>query len=358
MKYSTYIILSLLVVSLFVACKDDEVGPVVHLEGAPQITSPAAGTAFVLSEAEKDSLIPLISWTEADWGIAAVSSYELQIDQAGNNFAEASSLYKGSSLELSDLTQADLNNLMLSRDLPGGVAADMELRVIATIGADSDPENPLLGTDAPAQVSNAVAITVTPFDAVVIIPELQVPGSYQGWNPGDTTTVIFSADNNGLYEGYVYISPDDQKYKFTQGLSWDVNWGDNGNDGSLEPGGADIPAAVGGVYRLNVNLNGLTHTQLLTNWGLIGSATPNMWDSDQDMTYDPVAKAWTITLDLVAGEVKFRANDAWDVNFGDDGNDLSLEYGTANIPIADAGNYTINLYIVGRSDYTYEVIKN
>jgi hypothetical protein len=246
----------------------------------------------------------------------------------------------------------------VGKELPFEVASNMEIRVIATTGNDSNPGSSTLGTDASPQISNVVAITVTPYEANKVIPELQVPGSYQGWNPADTTTVLFSVENDGLYEGYVYISPDGSFYKFTQGLDWTVNWGDNGNDGTLEPGGADIPATVAGVYKLNVNLPNLTHTQTLTNWGLIGNATPTGWDSDTDMTYDPSTKAYTITIDLVAGAIKFRANDDWALNLGDNDANASLEYGGADIMIAEAGNYTINLYIVGVSKYTYTVTKN
>ncbi|RMG27177.1 MAG: hypothetical protein D6730_07770 [Bacteroidetes bacterium] len=66
---------------------------------------------------------------------------------------------------------------------------------------------------------------------------------------------------------------------------------------------------------------------------------------------------WRITLDLQAGEVKFRANDDWAINFGDDDGNGSLEYGGANIVIAEAGNYTIDL-MLSVQDYTYQIVKN
>ena len=163
------------------------------------------------------------------------------------------------------------------------------------------------------------------------------------------------ADNN--YEGYVYISSDNQLYKFTQGLSWDVNWGDDDNDGTLEPNGADIPLGNAGVYKLNVDLNALTHTNQRTDWGLIGDATPGGWDSDQDMTFDPETGIWSITLDLVAGAIKFRANDDWALNFGDNGPNFIMEYDGDNIAITEAGNYTIEL-ILNVPRYTYTVTKN
>jgi hypothetical protein len=48
-----------------------------------------------------------------------------------------------------------------------------------------------------------------------------------------------------------------------------------------------------------------------------------------------------VTLDLVVGAIKFRANDAWDLNLGGDIN--ALTSGGANISVTVAGNYTITL---------------
>ena len=75
------------------------------------------------------------------------------------------------------------------------------------------------------------------------------------------------------------------------------------------------------------------------------------------MTYDTATKTWTVTLNLNAGKIKFRANDAWDLNYGDNDFDGSLEEGGADIPVAAAGNYTItlNLEVAG---YAYEIKKN
>ncbi len=106
-----------------------------------------------------------------------------------------------------------------------------------------------------------------------------------------------------------------------------------------------------------MNLNALTHNFLKTDWGLIGSSTPTGWDSDTDMVYDAVSGTLKLTLDLVEGFIKFRANDAWDINLGDDGGNRIMEYGGADIPIAEAGNYTIEL-ILNQANYTYKLTKN
>jgi hypothetical protein len=75
------------------------------------------------------------------------------------------------------------------------------------------------------------------------------------------------------------------------------------------------------------------------NWGIIGSATPTSWDSDTNMNYDLNTKIYSITMNLIVGEIKFRLDDSWGTNFGGSGG--SLVSNGANIPIPVAGNYTI-----------------
>jgi len=75
------------------------------------------------------------------------------------------------------------------------------------------------------------------------------------------------------------------------------------------------------------------------------------------LIYDKATKTLKVTLALKVGKIKFRANDAWDLNYGDNDFDGSLEEGGADIPVAVAGNYTItlNLEVAG---YAYEIKKN
>ncbi len=191
-------------------------------------------------------------------------------------------------------------------------------------------------------------------NAAQTFPQLQVPGGYQGWDPANETTVIGSINSDGVYEGYLNLENDNTELKFTDGPAWDVNWGDNGADGTLEPGGSNIVVPEAGYHRFLVDINALSYTITKTNWGLVGSATPGGWDTDTDMTYNSDNNTWEITLNLVPGEIKFRANDEWEINYGDDNADGSLESGGANIAISDAAEYTIVLYL-NQTNFTYSI---
>jgi len=320
--------------------------PTLKILARPTITSPASGSAVVLTETTANDPF-VVSWTAADFGFRAAATYSVEIDRVGNDFKDAVVLGTSTGLALNS-TIAKLNTALFSTlALPGETESEVEMRLSVKINPEVD-----------VIYSDAITLKVTPYTIVVVYPRIFVPGSYQGWNPGDSTTSIFSAKSNNKYEGYIYFKDDNAKYKYTPAANWDNDYGDQDTpNGTLKVKGKDISIGAAGVYRLNADLNALTHSNLRTDWGLIGDATPDGWNSDQNMTFDPVANKFTITLDLVAGKIKFRANDDWAVNMGDDLANKSLEYGGADISVAAAGNYTIDLILSG-AVYTYNVKKN
>lgn len=90
----------------------------------------------------------------------------------------------------------------------------------------------------------------------------------------------------------------------------------------------------------------------LPSVGIIGSATPTGWDSDTDMTWIG-GTTFEIIMTLVDGEVKFRADDAWDVNWGD----AAFPSGTGtqggpNIPVP-AGVWKVT-FDAGTGAYNFE----
>jgi hypothetical protein len=66
-----------------------------------------------------------------------------------------------------------------------------------------------------------------------------------------------------------------------------------------------------------------------TKLGIIGS-NAKRWDASTDMTYN--ATTGTYSIGLTTGELKFRLDNSWATNFGDDGNNLSLDAGEVTLP--------------------------
>ena len=234
-------------------------------------------------------------------------------------------------------------------DLNPSTPMALEFRVMATVSTLTN-----------TAYSPVVSKVMTPYYIKIVYPLLFVPGNYQGWNPADSSTVIYSAKSNLKYDGYVWIGSSAPQFKYCDGPTWTTNYGDDGADGTLDPNGANIAPATGaGYYHLTVDLSGTpkTHTYLLTTWSVIGDATPGGWSTDTDMAYDSIAKTWSVTLDLTAASIKFRANHAWDLNYGDDGADGSLDPGGANIAVPVAGNYTVSMNL-SHAIFRYKLQKN
>jgi hypothetical protein len=262
----------------------------------------------------------------------------------GTNFSEPMILGTLNRSPLTTLTIGRINDFLIGRGSDPDKVAELELRVSGKVN-----------NKANILYSKPVPLKITPYKASLNYPKLQVPGSYQGWNPADNNTVIYSVKSDEKYEGFLYFTANTE-FKYTVGPKWDINYGDTGADGVLDKNGDNLKAPDAGYYRLRVNLNDNSHSFALTKWGLIGSATAGGWDSDQDLIFNPATGVWTITATLGPGEIKFRANDAWAINFGDNGANLSLEYDGANIAIGEAGNYEIQL-ILNTPLYTYKVTK-
>jgi starch-binding outer membrane protein SusE/F len=346
MKKLKIIITIIGLVGLF-SCTKDEPKPTIVSPADSPILNLTPNAEIILLKANQDTLINY-TWVAANYGIQVVTTYSLQIDRQGNDFADAVTIGTiNSATSISVLTSA-LNAALLAMEadpaVPNPLAVEFRLQTFVP----NYPKDTVF--------SAAVPQTITPYYVLVTYPLLGVPGNYQSWNPADSSTTIASLKSNGKYDGYINFTEAATEFKFTQGPSWDNNWGDDGADGTLNPNGANITAEAG-YYKLHVDLPALTYTKLKTTWGLIGDATPGGWDADTPMTYDATAKVWTVTVDLTAAKIKFRANGNWDLNYGDNGGNGSLEEGGADISVPSAGNYTVKMNLSG-AIYTYQLIKN
>ena len=178
------------------------------------------------------------------------------------------------------------------------------------------------------------------------IVTLWIAGDYQGWDPGGATDSLMNTDADPTVKGYAYISTTGG-FKFVGEKDWNgTNYGDGGSAGTLstDPGAGNLSVSTPGYYWFNLDLNNLTYTATLTTWGVIGAATADGWNSDQAMTYSPLLKRWFATIPMTADEFKFRANGAWDINYGAGAEAGQLEFnGSTNLAATTAGTYSVML---------------
>lgn len=173
-------------------------------------------------------------------------------------------------------------------------------------------------------------------------PVLYMAGDANGWATND-----YLAGEDGVhFTGFMYLNQNG--FKFCTQPEWKgTNYGADFNTAA---DAANITMTEeAGYYKVDVDLESKSYVLTpITTIGIIGSASPNGWDSDVDMTYVPYnaeTKAlgyWEAKdITLASGEIKFRANDDWAINWGGDVN--ALTQGGNNISV-DAGTYDIKLY--------------
>ncbi len=353
MKKVSLLIIAFITLLGFNACTDDENFTIINPEQTTSITSPEEGTAFVLDPETPTNPSLSLVWDRATFDVPTEVNYTVEIALAGTEFAEPQ-VTGTTSNNFFTWTVQELNGFAVTAGIPPFQQGLIELRVKTSLGSNNEMET----------ISETRTISVTTYSTEA--PRLAVPGNHQGWNP-DINAVDFvpflEASAFGLtdFEGFMWL---DGGYKFVGpndagDFVWgNIDWGDDTtNTGKLiDDGENNCEASPAGYYYVKADTDPetLTYSAVQTDWGIIGSATPGGWDNDTDLTYDATTRVWTVTLALSADEIKFRANDAWDLNFGDDDtSDNNIGLGEGNIAISQAGTYLVTLDLSNPRAYTY-----
>ena len=180
------------------------------------------------------------------------------------------------------------------------------------------------------------------------------------WNPSNA--VPMQMVDTAVYDTYQYITADGGGFKFVPlTTGWDGDLGaSKTNEGYLsQTDENNLSVTTDGFYRVRVSMKDFSYSVVETSWGIIGDATPGGWGDDTNMTFtaEKGEYVWSADITLTDGQIKFRANDGWDINLGDTGADGSLEYGGDNIAVT-AGNYHIELILNSATGFTYTITAN
>jgi len=171
-----------------------------------------------------------------------------------------------------------------------------------------------------------------------------------GWND-ETALTYYPASRT--WTGGMHLTA--ASIKFRANHSWDYNYGSTAANNTLDAGGSNIAITLESDYFFTLDFSHPNaYTYSANRWGIIGDATPDGWNSDQNMSWDAANKCLTITANLTVGTFKFRANDDWALNYG--GDPAALTLGGDNIPVTVAGNYSISLFLDGTIHCT--IVKN
>ena len=318
----------------------DDVERVYYNDAAETVLS-LSDDNLVLNEENAANEILTLTWTEPDFGFSAAALYSVQIDVQGGDFSNPQIISVGGAFDKT-FTVEELNAKLLSLSMLPNEEGVASFRIKATLSEYQEI------------YSNTVNITVTPYSSLLdLSTSLGVVGSATpgGWgNENILDLPFYTTATTNVYVAYVTLR--NGEIKFRNNNDWSENWGDDGADGTLDSYGANI-AVSAGTYKIEVNFSSMTYTMEEYSWGIVGSATTNGWGGpDMMFHYNSFQDDWRAVVTLGDGEVKFRFNNDWGVNYGDDGADGTIEANGANIAVS-AGHYLVTMNLNTQS-YTME----
>lgn len=291
-----------------------------YAESPAVITSPAANDAFVLMLANASDVAMNVTWDDLALTGDGSIAYRLEADVTGGDFSAASTVGTAENTTMIEVVTEDLNAVALGLGIDAGTAGDIDLRLVS----ETTNSNGNVFT----RTSEVVTISVTPYS--VDFPYLYFVGdaTTPGWNNNNNNTAVFrsqSTPNSYFYTGYFNAGA--FKLLETPG-QWQPQWGDNGGNLGVNPGGGSDPGVFSvpsaGYYTLTINslVEGGSYSFVsydassaptYSTIGIIGDSTPSGWGSDTDFTQDSNnPHLWYINgITLTGGEFLIRANDVW-----------------------------------------------
>jgi len=331
---------------------------------------------YTLKAANADNLAERFVWNAVDFDVQTPINYELQ--------GSASESFESYSV-LGDVTATNLSVTVASM-----------LDLAAEAGLDNDPETDLPNTGnlyfkvrayVGSDTGNVVEQSSEVLALSVILPEgdTEVISFKEFYLVGDATAAGWSNDNNNTplfrdatneniyyYTGRFAGGDEIEGFKLLETLGdWDSQWGVDGDSFTSKAILGNDPSAFAvdsdQYYALTVNREAFTYSFTAFDAsaaatydviGIVGAGTSVGWPSDDNPT--PDIKMTNSDFDkhiwqandvvLTDGPVKFRANLAWDVNWGGgenfpsgiaNGDDIMVSAGTYTVWFNDiTGRYT------------------
>ena len=341
MKNLKILVLLVIALTAFNSCQEDDNLDFVAQAQGEFMFSNSFLEEYVLTSTASGNIAERFTWNNADFDVPTNITYELQRSFAGD-FSD-----------MMIVESTDANEL--------AVTIGQMLAFAEEAGLNNDPDTPELNTGTitfrlrafVGDTGSGTEVFSMPQTLTMVLPPESAGGSseiepvswgivgsgYNNWGAYEDQTFYSTSEANVFV---TYATLIDGEIKFRENNAWDNDFGDTSADGTLDSGGDNI-AVTAGTYKITMNLNDNTYSIEPFSWGVVGSGY-NDWGASPDAKfyYDYVTDTFKVGVRLVDGEIKFRQNNAWDVDFGDTGADGTLDAGGDNIAVA-AGHYTITL---------------
>ena len=292
----------------------------------PITLTPTATTDLTLLVTNSSNNAITFNWNKSEYG-SNVINYALQMDVAGNNFANPQTVKYGTNLT-SSISVNDLNNYAIAAGIIGGSTKNLEFRIVSYLGTTYA---------TPMVYSNVSSIKVTTFTPVPAALYIVGDATDGGWsNPVPLPSQQFSRIDAVSY-GIVVRLTAGKSYLF---LPKNGDWGNKYGGASATggtlladdrvPGGSTSAPATGGCDRIVVNFQTNTYTvtpylgptPLPTSLFIVGDATDGGWNNPVPVATQKFTRInltnYQLTVNLTAGKsyLFLPENGSWTNKYG------------------------------------------
>jgi hypothetical protein len=290
----------------------------------PITLTPTATTDLTLLVTNSSNNAITFNWNKSEYG-SNVINYALQMDVAGNNFANPQTVKYGTNLT-SSISVNDLNNYAIAAGIIGGSTKNLEFRIVSYLGTTYA---------TPMVYSNVASIKVTTFTPVPAALYIVGDATDGGWsNPVPLPSQQFSRIDAVSY-GIVVRLTAGKSYLF---LPKNGDWGNKYGGASATGGallsnnavpGSNTPApATTGMYQIVVNFQTGTYTvtpytaTIPSNLYIVGDATDGGWNNPVPTATQQFTRidgsSYGIVVNLTAGKsyLFLPENGSWTNKYG------------------------------------------
>jgi starch-binding outer membrane protein SusE/F len=297
------------VAALF-SCEKDETRVVLKQPVPANELTSLSSDSIVLTREQASDVFQTFTWSDVNYGINVVKTYKVQIDTAGNNFANPSDVTTVTQLLTSSISVADFNKMLLNKGYTPEVPASLEFRVAS-----------IINNEVVNVYSNVETAVITPY-ALSYPPIFMCGAATGGWDWNHGVEVRSSAPN--VFQTIAYFLKD-QTFRFFAQPDWgptsyNYPYFTGGVDASLinaDDGDKNFKVTTAdGYYSITANLNAKTVTFELVDEPVMfmTGAALGGWD----WTTNYVQMTWVsngkfeATTDFLNGETfRFFAQKDW-----------------------------------------------
>lgn len=314
--------MSLLFTLCLVGCDKDQ--EKVVLNSNANVTTTVTPNNIVLEKNNDTQTALTVAWETHNVNVQISSEYKAIFS------------YKDKETQVSVTTSpktfsaAELNKIAIDLGMKVGETSEMKVEIEQKVGALSLP-------------TQKQVVKVTPYADLIDPTQWGVVGGFTQWGGQPDVPFWKVIGESSKYVAYITIK-EAGEIKFRKDNKWEENFGDDGNDKTLEKGGANIKVAVG-RYKILWDIDANTYTIEAYTWSIIGDGAKG-WNAGDDipLEYDGTTNTWKATnVTLKDGGIKFRFNNDWGINWGDKNMDGVLDQENDNNIKVTAGTYTITV---------------